>query len=30
MSGLLADTGGEAEQDGNGNGWGFSWVIPLP
>lgn len=30
MSGLFAHTGGEAEQDGNGNGWGYSWVIPMP
>ncbi|MFM7028529.1 MAG: hypothetical protein ACKOXK_07635 [Chakrabartia sp.] len=30
MTGLLGSTGGEADQEGNGNGWGFSWVIPAP
>lgn len=30
MNGMTGHNGGEADQDGNGNGWGFSWNIPSP
>ncbi len=28
MTGLTGHNGGQADQDGNGNGWGFSWNVP--
>ena len=30
MTGLTGHNGGEADQDGNGNGWGYSWYNPAP